>query len=112
MLSFQPVLNDGRLVCRELAVQLSQQVEAFGRSCNVRHCTILGGMDQFTQSLELQRRPHIVVATPGRLADMLKTSEDIRKAFKRTAVLVVDEANRVLEPSFEDDLATIMQVRL
>jgi hypothetical protein len=110
--SFRPVLNKRSHVRRELAVQLSQQVEAFGRSCSVRHCTVLGGMDQFSQSLELQRRPHIVVATPGRLADMLNTSEDIRRAFKRTAVLVVDEADRVLEPSFEDDLATIMRVRL
>ena len=92
-------------------MQLSQQVEAFGRSCNVRHCTVLGGMDQFAQSLELQKRPHIVVATPGRLADMLSYSDDIRKAFRRAAVLVVDEADRVLEPSFENDLATIMQVR-
>lgn len=68
-------------------------------------------MDQFAQTRELQRRPHIVVATPGRLADMLRYSDDVCQVFKRTAVLVVDEADRVLESSFEEDLATIMQVQ-
>jgi superfamily II DNA/RNA helicase len=68
-------------------------------------------MDQLRQSLELQKRPHVVVATPGRLAEMISYSEDIRKIFNRTAVLVVDEADRVLEPTFEAALTTIMQVR-
>ncbi len=35
-------------------------------------CLVIGGMDVTKQSIELQRRPHIVIATPGRLADLLK----------------------------------------
>lgn len=91
-------------------MQLDQQVEALGRSCNVRHLLVLGGMDQFAQATELRKRPHIVVATPGRLADMMNTAEDLQQGFRRTAVLVLDEADRVLEPCFEQPLRDIMKV--
>lgn len=99
-----------RSVCRELAVQLDQQVEALGRSCNVRHLLVVGGLDQFAQATELRKRPHVVVATPGRLADMMNTAAELQQGFKRTAVLVLDEADRVLEHCFEQPLRDIMQV--
>lgn len=99
-----------RLACRELAVQLDQQVEALGRSCNVRHLLVVGGLDQFAQATELRKRPHVVVATPGRLADMMNTAAELQQAFRRTAVLVLDEADRVLEHCFEQPLRDIMQV--
>lgn len=100
----------GTRMYRELAVQLDQQVEALGRSCNVRHLLVVGGLDQFGQATELRKRPHIVVATPGRLADILNTSAELQQGFKRTAVLVLDEADRVLEPCFEQPLRDIMKV--
>jgi len=96
--------------CRELAVQLDEQVEALGRSCNVRHLLVVGGLDQFAQTTELRKRPHIVVATPGRLADILNTSTELQQGFRRTAVLVLDEADRVLEQCFEQPLRDIMKV--
>lgn len=58
---------------RELAYQISQQFEALGSIINVRCATIVGGMDMVAQSIALSKKPHIIVATPGRLLDHLET---------------------------------------
>ncbi len=50
---------------RELAMQITEQVLALGAPL-VRVCTVIGGVDQTRQSVELGQRPHFVVATPGR----------------------------------------------
>lgn len=52
---------------RELAYQISQQFEALGSAIGVRCAVIIGGMDVVSQSIALAKRPHIIVATPGRL---------------------------------------------
>jgi len=66
---FAVVLTAGR----ELAQQITDQFNAFGRPMNVRVCTVIGGMDFTRQARELAATPHIVVATPGRLADHLSS---------------------------------------
>jgi ATP-dependent RNA helicase DDX47/RRP3 len=60
---------------RELAYQISQQVEALGSTIGARCATIVGGMDMMTQSIALSKRPHVVVATPGRLQDHLENTK-------------------------------------
>lgn len=50
---------------RELAYQISQQVDALGSIINVKCATLVGGMDMVPQAIALSKRPHIVVATPG-----------------------------------------------
>jgi ATP-dependent RNA helicase DDX47/RRP3 len=60
---------------RELAYQISQQFEALGSAIGVRCATIVGGMDLAPQSIALAKRPHIVVATPGRLKDHLTNTK-------------------------------------
>lgn len=60
---------------RELAYQIAQQIEALGSVIGVRCATIVGGMDMMTQSIALSKRPHIVVATPGRLQDHLENTK-------------------------------------
>lgn len=97
---------------RELAYQIAEQVDGLGRGSGVTSLTIVGGMEQHSQALALRKRPHIVVATPGRLADMLATAEDLRAGVKRCAVLVLDEADRLLESSFEAPLRRILAVSL
>lgn len=52
---------------RELAYQISQQFDALGSAMGVRTVVIVGGMNAVEQSVALAKRPHIVVATPGRL---------------------------------------------
>jgi ATP-dependent RNA helicase DDX47/RRP3 len=60
---------------RELAYQISQQFEALGSSMGVRCAVIVGGMEKLPQSVALAKRPHIVVATPGRLLDHLENTK-------------------------------------
>lgn len=52
---------------RELAFQISQQFESLGSAMGVRCAVIVGGVETTPQSVALAKRPHIVVATPGRL---------------------------------------------
>lgn len=59
---------------RELALQISEQFAVLGASLNVHTALIVGGMDTIAQALELEKRPHVVVATPGRIVDHLKSS--------------------------------------
>lgn len=59
-----------------------------------------------TQALDLSRRPHVIVATPGRLVDHLNSSANVH--LKRLRFLVLDEADRLLDDTFADDLATIL----
>jgi ATP-dependent RNA helicase DDX47/RRP3 len=57
---------------RELAFQISQQFEALGSAMGVRCAVIVGGVDRPAQAIALAKKPHIVVATPGRLQDHLE----------------------------------------
>lgn len=90
---------------RELAFQISQQVSALGTRIAVRQYVLVGGVDEIAQSIALQSRPHIVVATPGRLAMMVsRGAVDL----SRVRYLVLDEADRLLDPTYLDDLSTAL----
>ncbi|KAK9461011.1 P-loop containing nucleoside triphosphate hydrolase protein [Lipomyces oligophaga] len=96
---------------RELALQISEQFAALGASMNLRQSVIVGGMDMVRQGLELQARPHIVIATPGRLADHIRSSGDeVTAGLRRVRFLVLDEADRLLNPGFAEDLETCMGI--
>lgn len=60
---------------RELAYQISQQFESLGSAMGVRCAVIVGGMDTVSQSVALAKKPHIIVATPGRLKDHLENTK-------------------------------------
>lgn len=60
---------------RELAYQISQQFESLGSAIGVRCAVIVGGMNMVDQAVALAKRPHIVVATPGRLNDHLENTK-------------------------------------
>lgn len=57
---------------RELAYQISDQFRALGAGMSLRQAVVIGGLDMQQQARELAKRPHIVIATPGRLADLIK----------------------------------------
>jgi ATP-dependent RNA helicase DDX49/DBP8 len=92
---------------RELAMQIVDQFNALGSKMKVRVCTIIGGMDMLKQSLELQKRPHVVVATPGRLRDHLTGPRP--PSFNKARFLVLDEADRMLTSSFVKDLKVVLK---
>lgn len=90
---------------RELAVQISQQVSALGSRIAVRDQVIVGGVHELIQASALEKRPHIVVATPGRLGLLVsKHSLDL----SRVRFVVLDEADRLLDPTYLLDLKTIL----
>lgn len=93
---------------RELAVQISEQFVALAAGFPLRVCVAIGGEDMAKQAGGITRRPHVLVATPGRLRDHLEAGLEAAQALARTAVVVLDEADRLLEPSFECELGAIL----
>ncbi|KAH8821751.1 P-loop containing nucleoside triphosphate hydrolase protein [Xylogone sp. PMI_703] len=82
---------------RELALQIYEQFKAISSPQSLRAVLITGGSDMRPQATELATRPHIVIATPGRLADHIRTSgEDTFGALRRVRMVVLDEADRLL----------------
>jgi ATP-dependent RNA helicase DDX49/DBP8 len=85
--------------CRELALQLYEQVLAISAPQSLKSVLITGGTDMRSQAIALAQRPHVVVATPGRLADHINTSGyDTVCGLRRCRFLVLDEADRLLAP--------------
>ncbi|KAI2611944.1 ATP-dependent rRNA helicase RRP3 [Hypoxylon sp. NC1633] len=83
---------------RELASQIGQAVDALGASISVRCAVIVGGLDMVPQAIALSKKPHIVVATPGRLLDHLEKTKGFK--LSNTKYLVIDEADRLLDMDF------------
>ncbi|KAF8810118.1 ATP-dependent rRNA helicase RRP3 [Phlegmacium glaucopus] len=93
---------------RELAYQISQQFEALGSAMGVRCAVLIGGMDMPTQQIALAKRPHIVIATPGRLLDHLETTKGF--SLRTLKFLVLDEADRLLDMEFTEALDKILKL--
>jgi ATP-dependent RNA helicase DDX47/RRP3 len=93
---------------RELAYQISQQFEALGSLINVKCAVLVGGMDMVPQAIALGKRPHIVVATPGRLLDHLENTKGF--SLRQLKYLVMDEADRLLDLDFGPILDKIIRV--
>ncbi|VEU34227.1 unnamed protein product [Pseudo-nitzschia multistriata] len=94
---------------RELAKQIHQQVLALGSSYNIESTLVVGGMDMTKQSSALEhRKPHFVVATPGRLAELLRGPSPPK--LQHVRFLVLDEADRLLTANsgFEKDVAELL----
>ncbi|KAL7641157.1 UNVERIFIED_CONTAM: hypothetical protein RMT77_008295 [Armadillidium vulgare] len=91
---------------RELAVQIKEQFDALGKDVSLRCCTIVGGMDTSLQTYELSKYPHVIVGTPGRLVYHIE-----QKTFKMPSLkfLVMDEADRILNLGFEEEVDKIMK---
>ncbi|KAL2271829.1 hypothetical protein VTJ83DRAFT_1200 [Remersonia thermophila] len=82
---------------RELALQIFEQVKAISSPQSLKAILVTGGADMREQALALSRRPHVVIATPGRLADHIRTSgEDTICGLRRVRFVVLDEADRLL----------------
>ncbi|KAI3887327.1 hypothetical protein MKX03_002731 [Papaver bracteatum] len=94
---------------RDLAYQLAEQFRALGASLHLRCAVVVGGMDMITQAQALMQRPHVVIATLGRIKDLLEQNPDIPSVFSKTKFLVLDEADRVLDVGFEEELCAIFQ---
>uniref|UniRef100_A0A5S6QLL3 RNA helicase n=1 Tax=Trichuris muris TaxID=70415 RepID=A0A5S6QLL3_TRIMR len=93
---------------RELAFQIAEQFEALGTCIGLKVAVIVGGVDMVTQALCLAKKPHVIVATPGRLVDHLENTKGF--ALRSLKFLVMDEADRILDMDFEAEVNKILEV--
>ncbi|BDG05481.1 DEAD/DEAH box helicase [Anaeromyxobacter oryzae] len=89
---------------RELAVQIEEQLERFGKTLHVRGALVIGGVGMGNQTRTL-REHEVVVATPGRLVDHLQQGTARLDGIE---VLVLDEADRMLDMGFKPQLTRIL----
>ncbi len=90
---------------RELAIQIDESIATYGRHMHFRHAVILGGVNQTSQVKAVAQGVDILVATPGRLLDLVK------QRFVRLDTvthLVLDEADRMLDMGFIRDIQKIV----
>ena len=92
---------------RELAVQIDVSLKTYGRHLGFRHAVILGGVNQNPQVNAMKQGVDILVATPGRLLDLVK-QQHIR--LDGVTTLVVDEADRMLDMGFIRDVRKIVSM--
>ena len=89
---------------RELAMQVSDNIKQFGSHCKVTSGSIVGGMSYGPQLNLLGRPLDLLVATPGRLMDHMERG---RVDFSRLEILILDEADRMLDMGFVDAVRDI-----
>lgn len=91
---------------RELCLQINQHFDILGSTIGLKTSCLVGGLDTASQAISLMKKPHVVIGTPGRVADHLANT----KGFKldRLNFLVFDEADRLLDMDFEKQINQIL----
>jgi len=93
------------LPTRELAIQVNDSLSQIGKTLNLRTAVLIGGENINKQIHQLRRNPHIIIATPGRLIDHL---EQKTVNLAKVSILVLDEADRMLDMGFAPQLKKIL----
>ncbi|XP_016309156.1 DEAD-box helicase 3 X-linked b isoform X1 [Sinocyclocheilus anshuiensis] len=91
---------------RELALQIYDEARKFAYRSHVRPCVVYGGADIGQQIRDLERGCHLLVATPGRLVDMMERG---KIGLDYCNYLVLDEADRMLDMGFEPQIRRIVE---
>lgn len=91
---------------RELVSQIYHEAKKYTKTVNITVCAIYGGAGKYEMTKALQEQPELVVATPGRLIDLLK---DQATNLRRCTMVVLDEADRMLDMGFESQMRSIVQ---
>jgi ATP-dependent RNA helicase RhlE len=90
---------------RELAIQIDESLRTYGRHLKLRHAVILGGVSQNRQVQVMRHGVDVLVATPGRLLDLIQ-QKHVR--LNAVSMLVVDEADRMFDMGFIRDVRKIV----
>lgn len=90
---------------RELAIQIGESIASYGRHTGIRHTVIFGGVSQKAQTDALRAGVHILVATPGRLLDLMNQNF---VSLSHIEQFVLDEADRMLDMGFIHDVKRII----
>jgi ATP-dependent RNA helicase DDX47/RRP3 len=93
---------------RELAYQIGEQIESIGSSIGISVAVIVGGLSLQNQAIILGKKPHLVVGTPGRLVKHLQNTKGFN--LNNIKFLVLDEADRLLNLDFEEEINTILKL--
>ena len=91
---------------RELAIQTLEKLKIYSTGFNLRVNLIIGGMDYTEQINELEKIPHIIIATPGRLKTLLENNSI--KLVENLKFLVLDEFDQLLNDSIKGDIMEII----
>lgn len=90
---------------RELAAQVEEKMIAIGKDLGIRTAMLVGGANMGRQMRTLQEKPHVIIATPGRINDHIRQKTiDL----STVSVLVLDEADRMLDMGFEPQIRTVI----
>lgn len=90
---------------RELAIQIQESFQAYGRNINLRSLVIFGGVSQHSQVEALRRGVDILIATPGRLLDLMTQGY---VSLAKLQIFVLDEADRMLDMGFVHDVKRVI----
>jgi len=90
---------------RELAIQIGESFAAYGRNLRLKHTVVFGGVTQGSQVQALQRGVDILIATPGRLLDLMNQGYI---NLKDISIFVLDEADRMLDMGFIHDVKRVV----
>jgi ATP-dependent RNA helicase RhlE len=93
------------LPTRELAIQVDEALHAVGRASGLRTAVLIGGASMALQLQALERKPRVIIATPGRLLDHLEQRTVILSDIR---ILVLDEADRMLDMGFAPQINRIL----
>ena len=93
---------------RELAIQIAETFEKLGKSIGLRCVTLVGGIDNVSQAIALGKRPHVLVATPGRIIDHLENTKGFN--LRNLKFLVFDEADRLLNMDYQDEIDKLLKI--
>lgn len=90
---------------RELAIQIGESFKAYGRNLALKHTVIFGGVSQGPQALKLKHGVDILIATPGRLLDLMNQK---LVSLHHVKIFVLDEADRMLDMGFIHDVRKVI----
>jgi ATP-dependent RNA helicase RhlE len=90
---------------RELAIQINESFEAYGKYTKISHTVIFGGVSQVPQVSTLKRGVDVLIATPGRLLDLINQGYI---SLRHIQIFVLDEADRMLDMGFIHDVKRVI----
>uniref|UniRef100_A0A8C7ELQ7 ATP-dependent RNA helicase n=1 Tax=Neovison vison TaxID=452646 RepID=A0A8C7ELQ7_NEOVI len=106
----RPLLGLVLTPTRELAVQVKQHIDALAKFTGIKTAILVGGMSAQKQQRMLNRQPEIVVATPGRLWELIKEKHPHMSNLRQLRCLVVDEADRMVEKGHFAELSQLLEM--
>ncbi|NWS19790.1 DDX24 helicase, partial [Pachyramphus minor] len=106
----RPLLGLVLTPTRELAVQVKHHIDAVAKFTGIKTAILVGGMAAQKQERVLNRKPEIVIATPGRLWELVKERHPHLSNLRQLRCLVIDEADRMVEKGHFLELSQLLEV--